>query len=201
MPRSGRSLTSEEADLWQRVAGSTKPVAAKSRILPDKAPDAPGAVPRRAAPDRARPPADAEPAPAAVKSKAARKPPPIAQFDPRKVRHIAKGRIDIDARLDLHRSRQRDAREQLRGFLLSCHARGLRTVLVITGKGSDAPVDNLAHAMGERPRGIIRRSVPQWLDEPDLRAVVISYTAASVRHGGEGALYVQLRKPGRVSSE
>ena len=48
--------------------------------------------------------------------------------------------------------------------------------------------------MGERQRGVLKRSVPAWLAEPDLRAVVLSYTQATPRHGGAGALYVQLRK-------
>ena len=53
--------------------------------------------------------------------------------------------------------------------------------------------------MGEPQRGVLRRSVPQWLSEPELRAVVLSFTTASLRHGGEGALYVQLRKGSRGS--
>jgi DNA-nicking Smr family endonuclease len=38
--------------------------------------------------------------------------------------------------------------------------------------------------------------VPQWLAEPEFRTIVLSYTAASIRHGGEGALYVRLRRLG-----
>ena len=67
-------------------------------------------------------------------------------------------------------------------------------MLVITGKGGEEPADALGSLMGERQRGVIRRNVPHWLEEPDLRAVVLSYTQASPRHGGAGALYVQLRK-------
>jgi DNA-nicking Smr family endonuclease len=67
-------------------------------------------------------------------------------------------------------------------------------VLVITGKGGEEPADAYATLTGERQRGVIRRNVPHWLEEPDLRAVVSSYTQASPRHGGAGALYVQLRK-------
>lgn len=76
-------------------------------------------------------------------------------------------------------------------------------VLVITGKGGGGGVGPLApdlqrDADGERfdsgRRGVLRRSVPRWLDEPELRAVVVSYASAGVRHGGDGALYVRLRK-------
>jgi DNA-nicking Smr family endonuclease len=43
--------------------------------------------------------------------------------------------------------------------------------------------------------------VPRWLEEPDLRAVVLSYTQAGPRHGGAGALYVRLRKSAARSDE
>ena len=119
---------------------------------------------------------------------------PLADFDRRKARQIASGKIEVDARIDLHGSRQRDARARLRAFLLAAHAKGHKTVLVITGKGGEEPADGLGALMGERQRGVIRRSVPHWLEESDLRAVVLSYTQASPRHGGAGALYVQLRK-------
>jgi DNA-nicking Smr family endonuclease len=126
------------------------------------------------------------------------RPAPLANFDRRAVRQIASGKVSIDARLDLHGMRQRDAHARLRAFLLDAQARGCRTVLVITGKGGESTQqDHLARAMGEVPRGVLRRGVPQWLEEPDLRAIVLSYTSASVRHGGEGALYVQLRKAAR----
>jgi DNA-nicking Smr family endonuclease len=116
------------------------------------------------------------------------------------VRQVASGRVAIDARLDLHGQRLKEARGNLHAFLLASQARGARTVLVITGKGGSAGEhDNLAGALGEPQRGVLRRSVPQWLSEPELRTVVLSFTTASIRHGGEGALYVQLRKGGRES--
>lgn len=125
------------------------------------------------------------------------KPPVLAEFDRRKVRHIARGKTEIDARLDLHGLRQSEARYRLVGFLHSARDRGHRTVLVITGKGGSAAVDPLAHALGEPQRGVLRRLVPQWLQEPELRMLVVSFTTASIRHGGDGALYVHLRRGDR----
>lgn len=125
------------------------------------------------------------------------KAPPIAEFDRRKVRHIASGKIEIDARLDLHGLRQAEARHRLIGFIRGAQDRGLRTVLVITGKGVGASADPLAGALGEPQRGVLRRLVPQWLDSPDLRALVVSFTTAAIKHGGEGALYVRLRRADR----
>jgi DNA-nicking Smr family endonuclease len=48
--------------------------------------------------------------------------------------------------------------------------------------------------LSEPERGVLRRNVPRWLAEPDLRSIVVCYTAAAASHGGEGALYIQLRR-------
>jgi DNA-nicking Smr family endonuclease len=110
---------------------------------------------------------------------------------------VAAGKVPIDDVLDLHGMHQAAAHSRLRAFLMSCQAKGLRMVLVITGKGaradgSDAWSDARPNGTGQR--GVLRRSVPLWLEEPELRAIVLSYASAGVRHGGEGALYVRLRK-------
>jgi DNA-nicking Smr family endonuclease len=121
-------------------------------------------------------------------------PAPLAEFERRKVRQIASGKVEIRACVDLHGLRQQDAHARLRAFLFDAYAQGHKTVLVITGKGGVEPADRLDHLAGERQRGVIRRNVPLWLEEPDLRAIVVSYTQAGPRHGGAGALYVQLRR-------
>src|SRR5262249_3996601 len=88
-----------------------------------------------------------------------------------------------------------DAHARLRAFLRNAQAQGHRMLLIITGKGGEADDrDHFARSLGRPERGILRRSVPQWLEEPELRAMVLSYTAAGLRHGGSGALYVRLRK-------
>lgn len=125
--------------------------------------------------------------------------PPVAQFDRKKAKKIRAGHIEIEAKIDLHGMRQDEAHHALRGFLSRTQGRGLRWVLVITGKGKvgldrddETPFD-MTH---NRDRGVLKRNVPRWLEEPDLRALVVSYTTASISHGGEGALYVHLRKRG-----
>ncbi|MCB1514752.1 MAG: Smr/MutS family protein [Hyphomicrobiaceae bacterium] len=122
--------------------------------------------------------------------------PPLADFDRKAVRRIRSGRIEIEARIDLHGMRQDEAHGALRAFLHGCQGRGLRWVLVITGKGRVA--SSAEQAAGEpyyagHERGILRRAVPRWLAEPDLRPLVVSYTTAALHHGGEGALYIRLR--------
>src|SRR5690606_37479145 len=108
----------------------------------------------------------------------------------RTARRIARGHVEIDARLDLHGLRQAEAEMRLRAFLLGARAQGLRTVLVITGKGSERTNDGYTLAAERTERGILRRSVPLWLESPDLRASVAGVAPAHVRHGGAGALYI-----------
>ncbi len=120
--------------------------------------------------------------------------PPIADFDRRKVRNIRRGAVAIEARIDLHGMRQDEAHAALRAFILRCIGKGQRWVLVITGKGKPTmSSDDII----PRERGILKRNVPRWLDEPDLRPYVVSYATAAIAHGGEGALYLHLRTRGR----
>ena len=193
----GRTVAPDETELWNRVTRSVDKVRSKPRVpshvdAVDPTPAAPApAVPAPAKTNhRPRVPTPAPPLP----PKAAR-PPPLAEFDRRSVRQVASGKVAIDARLDLHGMRQRDARTELHVFLRGAQARGFKTVLIITGKGDTAVErDHRAGAWGKPQRGVLRHSVPQWLGEPELRPVVLSYTSAGTRHGGDGALYVQLRK-------
>jgi DNA-nicking Smr family endonuclease len=189
-----RKVTADEARLWEHATRSLAPVKAKPRVV-SPAPSAPASTPTSQAPTSGKASAATrEPSAAPVAKAKSRPPAPLADFDRRKVRQIASGKIEVEARIDLHGSRQRDARARLHAFLLAAHAKGHKTVLVITGKGGEEPADGLGSLMGERQRGVIRRNVPHWLEDPDLRAVVLSYTQAGPRHGGAGALYVQLRK-------
>jgi DNA-nicking Smr family endonuclease len=59
-------------------------------------------------------------------------------------------------------------------------------ILVITGKGTGGS--------NHGGRGVLKRMVPQWLGQPEFRSMIISLEPASIAHGGEGALYIRLRK-------
>lgn len=102
------------------------------------------------------------------------------ELEPGRKRRLTRERDPIEARIDLHGFGRFEAEDQLRGFLISCQMRGLRSVLVITGQG-------------RRGGGIIRASVHEWLTGPYLRGVVSGFAPAHRRHGGDGALYVTLK--------
>lgn len=116
---------------------------------------------------------------------------PDKAVDPAIRKKVGRGRIDIDARIDLHGMTQNEARSALHGFLHTRFSRGDRTVLVITGKGLKTDNDYIA-AMTER--GVLRTMLPIWLNEPSLSPMVSGWSVAARGHGGEGAWYVRLRR-------
>ena len=209
-PKAG--LTAEEQELWDHASRTMKPLRkAKARVLDGADDDALAPVevrPKKRAKAAVETPAALPGLPVrpagAVKKPAKPPVPELAAFDRKSAKRLRGGQIEIDARMDLHGMHQNEAHAALRRFLFSCHANGARWVLVITGKGAPRRSgwfsDDGEPARGgfesEAPRGVLRRNVPRWLAEPDLRAIVVSYTQAAISHGGEGAIYVQLRKRG-----
>lgn len=95
-------------------------------------------------------------------------------------RKIAKGRIAIDGKIDLHGQTQIEAHGKLFRYLEEAWMREKRTILVITGKGK-----------GE---GILRQAVPRWLSEASFRAMISGVSEAHQNHGGYGALYIRLKR-------
>lgn len=167
----------EDRILWEKVARTATPL--KGRAVPQE--------------ER---PAEADlMAEAMDQSAASAARPSNPPFHPRKTkphqfrldepthRKLAKGRLDISARIDLHGLTQGDAHGLLHSFLHRAHAAGLRHVLVITGKGSSFGSD-----------GILRQAVPHWFATPAFRSLVSAYDFAHQSHGGSGAIYVRLRR-------
>lgn len=117
----------------------------------------------------------------------------------RQTRRIATGRTEIEARLDLHGLTQAAAHARLAAFLASASARGLRTVLVITGKGGRQRPgrENGGASGGLDEQGVLQRNVPRWLNEPGLAALVVGHGPAARHHGGTGALYIHVRSRSR----
>jgi DNA-nicking Smr family endonuclease len=114
-------------------------------------------------------------------------------LDRQTARKLTRGALAVEARLDLHGMRQRDAHAALRKFLKWAQSKDYRHVLVITGKG--AARDEGGSFYDEEARGVLRQAVPQWLSHGDLAPLIVSFSEAPRRLGGEGALYVRLRKP------
>ncbi|HEY3893232.1 MAG TPA: Smr/MutS family protein [Bradyrhizobium sp.] len=178
--RRKRLLSEEEHALWESVARQTKPLRKKSRaVRPPASPPAEPPAARTVAPPKELPSANMprQPRP---------EPPPLAPIGRRERAQLSRGRKQIDARLDLHGMTQTRAHRALSDFLQRAHIDGLTFVLVITGKGGAAATHS--------GRGVLRRQVPQWLSLPEFRTMVIGFEEAHIGHGGEGALYVRIRR-------
>ena len=198
------ALDADDAALWDKIVSSTEPLSrGKNRVSVKPEPSAAAsdaavsAAKSKSTAIMSRSVTDADHAPAAIDPRPG--PPPLGRFQRKDAKQLSSGRLPVDSRIDLHGMRQREAHAALRRFLADAQARGHRHVLVITGKGTprgsgadDMPFDGT----GDRP-GVLRRAVPLWLNEPDLRGMVVSYAPAAPRHGGDGALYVRLRKAGK----
>lgn len=173
-PRTKRDLSHDERILWSRVAATATPLAGKSAPLVSE-PDPPSPPPAPAA----------ETAPRVVTPDTGRQ----HVFDQPTRRKLARGRLPVEAKIDLHGLTQSEAHGFLLSFLHAAHGRGLRYVLVVTGKGA---------SFGSE--GVLRRAVPAWLATPSFRVIVAGYDEAARNHGGSGALYIRLRRAGGAAS-
>jgi len=170
-----RDVDEGEHALWAEVTRNVKPARGKR---PAKAPTP--STPKRVAakaPLRPQPPAKSpKPPPEPLKGLAPALMPgqPMTGVDGGTAERLRRGRIAPDAVLDLH------------------------CLLVITGKGlsrSSAAPASKGFVMPDRARGgVLRTLVPHWLNESDLRSMVVGVQSAHQRHGGTGALYIYLRR-------
>lgn len=176
-----RELKAEERVLWGKVAKTTRPFSGRMEDLLafEDVIEEPALVPKPSGKmvvsDILQPPAPEKPAPK-----------PSGQHHPLEKpvkRKLARGRLALEARIDLHGLIQSEAHGLLLGFLIHAHERGLRHVLVITGKGS---------SMGSE--GALKRAVPLWFSKPEFRFLISSHEPAAAHHGGDGAIYVRLSR-------
>jgi DNA-nicking Smr family endonuclease len=131
-------------------------------------------------------------------------PPPLvpghlAGLDRRSGEKLRKGQMTVEAKLDLHGMTQDGAHAAVARFVEAQHAAGARCVLIVTGKGGKSADPFEPKAVPGRftfsaGRGILKEALPRWLNEPRLRAHIIAAQPASRAHGGEGAMYVLLKR-------
>ncbi len=173
--------TLEDRILWETVAKTARPLKGKEKpvFLNKETEEKPSLHP--SAPEDPKPLAST----AETKPVQAHRLHPIDRPTHKK---IAKGRVVIEARIDLHGLTQSEAYGLLLGFLQRAHLRKLRHVLVITGKGSSMGSD-----------GVLRQAVPMWFTTPSFRILVNGYEDAARNHGGTGAIYVRMRRQPEAS--
>ncbi len=166
----------DDFEVWLRLTRSVRPL--PGRRVP------PLARPRKAKAERERP--EAPPPSPCGPTPAPRPAPAGGGLDKRTARRIRRGALRIEARIDLHGMTREEAHRCLTRFIAESQAAGRRLVLVVTGKGRRSE-DGVA-------AGVIRREAPHWLSRPPNAARVLETAPAQPRDGGDGALYVYLRK-------
>lgn len=173
-------LSPDDRRIWARVAGSVTPSKPKkaARITPGAAADPP-AAPLSTKPPRPHgvAPAWSPPPPGPARPRGLPE-----ELEPRRQRRLSRERDPIEAKIDLHGFGRFQAQDALTAFLMGAQARGYRSVLVVTGQGRRGGT------------GVIRASVHEWLQGPALRGVVSGFAPAARKHGGDGALYVTIRR-------
>ncbi len=181
--RVARTLTDNESALWDHVIADVRPMPGRAPSTPRKLASSP--VQKRKPPPKpccVVPPGGERPA----CKPAVSGPPPLRHgvapgLDKRTAQRMKQGKVSIEARIDLHGHTQEEAHRALNAFLDGAHAAGRRCVLVITGKGT-------------RGEGVLRAQVPHWLNAPPNRSRILAFSHAAPKDGGEGALYVLLRR-------
>jgi DNA-nicking Smr family endonuclease len=184
------AIGSVERALWRAAMRDVEPLPGHA-LPPEPKPVEPEPVAEKPAPVKAAPLPRGKPLPAPTELPTltyARTP----GLDRRTSERLKRGQLPIEARLDLHGMTQDQARRSLDAFITQAHDRGLRAVLIITGKGLK-PRARDAEPWDPEP-GVLKTQTPRWLNEAPNRVRVLAFTAAQPRDGGSGALYVLIRR-------
>ena len=175
-----KNMSLDDAALWQNVTADVKLMPGKAYIEGSGQPES-VAEPLMGASETIVP----------AKAAASRKKPQGTDLDRRTEDRLRKGQMEIEGRLDLHNMTQQQAYEALNRFISFSYERGRRCVLVITGKGKNSGESK--DWLSPEP-GVLKRRVPEWLFEASLGGCVLKAVPAQQKDGGEGALYVYLRR-------
>lgn len=197
---SKRRPTQAELELWQLIASTAAPLPSRRRKRRAVEAQAEAAAAAKPAGETAKGGKTGKAKPAALPPAPPHVPLPkihdlshgvTVGIDRRQAERFRQGRLEIDGKIDLHGRSQAEAHDALHAFIHRAHRAGKRCLLVITGKGG---VKLAGMAAEERTRGVLRQAVPRWLNEPGLRRYILAFDHARPQHGGEGALYVLLKR-------
>jgi DNA-nicking Smr family endonuclease len=171
-------ITPEDADLWELVADTTKPMPGKQvqkprqRIIPKETKHVQNEWVASS---------NAEPLYHVQKPLNMGD---LTAMDKNTATRFRKGQLPIDGKIDLHGSSQEVAFNSFSQFIFRSYKLEKRCLLVVTGKG----------ARSESGIGVLRQNLPHWINDSALRSMVLAISYAQPKHGGEGAIYVLLKR-------
>ncbi|MEO0830416.1 MAG: Smr/MutS family protein [Pseudomonadota bacterium] len=195
--RKPRGLRADEKELWQRVTVTATPLHRKPAHKPEAEIEPQTSISENAPSSAPEPFRIGSRTPAPINGKSVARVTALGDqsvnMDSKTFARLKRGKLKPEARLDLHGKSLAQAHPALTAFIFSAHSSGKRLVLVITGKGKEKETFDPIPVR----RGVLRHQVPDWLRSPPLGSLVLQVTPAHLRHGGEGAYYVYLRRSGR----
>ena len=109
-------------------------------------------------------------------------------------KELKRGKINIDRRIDLHGYSLVEAHEKFISEVKKNYNKNKRCILIITGKGVHKKIENEQDTNPKLFYGKIKNSIINWINEDDLKKYILTYQDAGFEHGGDGALFVYLRK-------
>ena len=110
---------------------------------------------------------------------------------------LKRGRIRIDRRVDLHGYNLEDAHEKFKTEIIKTYNKNKRCILFITGKGINNKNNPNYYLKDVGPKlyyGKIKNSIVSWIEDENLKKYILTYQDAGIEHGGDGAIFVYLRK-------
>ncbi len=188
--RGTRRPSDGELRLWRKAMRDATPLPGRGHDEPPAADEAETGEGRHVPPPEEPEPAPVPTLPARPRpaDRAERLPELRHDFAPgvdkRTVERMRRGQLRVEGRIDLHGLTREGAHRALIGFLARARDEGRRCVIVITGRG----------ARSEEGAGVLRTSVPRWLNEAPLRGAILAFCQAQPKDGGAGALYVLLKR-------
>ena len=189
----GASGLEDDKALWKAVTETVEPLTGRETLFVDALDDMRddmGSDGEALTPPPKRAGVRARPAPPPAMPPGPRQPlPELAHgsqpgLDKATAKRLRRGKVEIEGRIDLHGMTQDEARPALERFIEAAWRNDKREVLVITGKGTRA----------DGSIGVLRQAVPQWLNAQPNRARITAFTHAAAKDGGEGALYVRIKR-------
>lgn len=178
---SDNGLDQDDIDLWREMTSDVKPLEGKGYKHPTK--------PRKTGEEKKQhTKINVSSTPMHTKNTKALQ---GKDVDRNTMKRLKRGDVAIEGKLDLHGMNQGQAHDALISFIRASEAAGKRCVLVVTGKGNSG---RSSEGWLDRKPGVLKQRVPVWLHEGDLSSIVLQVVPAQPKHGGDGALYVYLRR-------
>ena len=182
-----RDLSDDEKELWKEFSKSTKPLPRQNQKTQDTKPDKKKRINSVNLKDQEKYFMGVQKTSAHVEKTSAL---PMLSMDSKLHTKMRQGKIRPEAKLDLHGLHLAQAQPTLTKFVLDAHGKGLRLILIITGKGRNSEDYDVI----PKRKGVLKATVPNWLSMEPLSSKILQITNAHVKHGGGGAFYVYLRK-------